>query len=352
MDSYNTILERMVGDYRQYSGVTPNEESDIMLRLRVLAGEIYRLRVESDYIARQILPTTAEGSFLEAHAAERGLTRLSATKAGGSVTFYRAEDNTDLITIPAGTEVSTYNTGKRFVTLADAQMGSSESSVSVSVKAAQTGADYNVRSGMITVQVTPVAGIGRVNNNAAMTGGTDIESDAQLRERLLQSYRDIPNGTNAAYYKRLAMSVPGVYSAGVVGRARGNGTVNVYVCGDGSAVSAATLNQVQGLLSDMREAVTDVRAFHATHASVNLHIMLSAEEGYDFSDLSDTVRSNVESFIKSRGVGGDVMLCDVGEVIFHTDGVKSYRFIQTYGSDRIISDAQYPVAGTILITEV
>ena len=65
----------MLDTYEEESGFRPNNESDIMIRLRVLAGEVYRERVYAEYIMRQMFPTTAEGEYLDAHAQQRGLSR-------------------------------------------------------------------------------------------------------------------------------------------------------------------------------------------------------------------------------------------------------------------------------------
>ena len=71
----------MTDRYRQISGIQPENESDIMLRLRTLAGEIFNERAYAEYILRQMFPTTAQGEYLDAHAAQRGLSRRAGTKA-------------------------------------------------------------------------------------------------------------------------------------------------------------------------------------------------------------------------------------------------------------------------------
>ena len=76
-----------------------------------------------------------------------------------------------------------------------------------------------------------------------------MESDTALRERILDSYIDRPNGMNAAYYKALALSVDGIEKVGVLSKARGAGTVDVYVKGEGGEVSDAKLAEVQQVLA-------------------------------------------------------------------------------------------------------
>ena len=210
----------------------PQNESDVMLRMRVLAGEIYTQRVYADYILRQMFPSTAVGEYLDAHAAQRGLTRKGGTKAVGRALFYAPAEEHDDVLIPAGTVVSTAD-GLRFVADSDTILHDGDLAVTVNVTAAHPGSAYNIIGNRLTVIVTPVMGIESVRNTVSISGGTDDESDEQLRERIADSFRNISNGANAAYYHSVAMSVDGVYTASVVGAARGAGTVDVYVCAKG-----------------------------------------------------------------------------------------------------------------------
>ena len=352
METYDEILGRMVESYEAYSGIVPSDASDIMIRLKVLAGEIYRLKVYADYISRQLFPATASGSGLDMHAAERGLARKYASKASGEVVFYPEDEEHPDILIPRGTEVCTYGDMLRFVTDDDEILSASDESVTVNVVAAETGSAYNVRTGTINMIVTPVTGIGRVENLSAMEGGCDAETDEELRQRLVDTYVNISNGANAAYYRGIAMSVEGVYSAAVVGRGRGNGTVDVYICAKGAPVASGVKDSVQALLTEGRELNVDVLARDASPLSVSLYILLRIEAGYAFDEVSALVRTAVSEYITALGIGKDVLLSDIGEVIYHVKGVAGYRFLDSYGSDVFVSDSEYPTVGTINITEV
>ena len=68
-----------------------------------------------------------------------------------------------------------------------------------------------------------------VTNREKFTGGCDAETDDELRKRIRDTYINTSNGTNAAYYEQLALTVDGVAKASAIGKARGVGTVNVYV---------------------------------------------------------------------------------------------------------------------------
>ena len=343
----------MIHNYSGYAGFEPHAESDVMMRLKVLAAEIYKERAYAAYIMRQMFPSTAVGQYLDRHAAERGLTRRQATKASGYVSFFPADAEHDSILIPAGTVVCTYTDMRRFVTDSDAVLAAEDDRVMVQVTAAEPGAAYNVNGGTVTIIVTPVQGIGSVTNGTRTAGGSDIESDEELRARVTDSYANISNGANAAYYKRLATSVSGVAYASVVGCARGAGTVNVYVLGeDGRSLTQERMADVQAVLSQNRELNVDVRAMEPDSVEVSLYIRLKVKPGYDFSAVSDQVRREVTGFINGLGIGRDLLLSEVGEVIYHIKGVADYRFLESYGSDCPISDAQYACADNITVREV
>ena len=351
METYDEILARMKESYAGYAGFAPAEESDIMLRLRVLAGEVYQLRVNEEYLIRQLFPTTATGRYLERHAAERGLARKAAATAHGSVTFSSEQETHPDILIPAGTQVSTYTDQRRFSTDSDVILTASNQSVSVSITAEEPGAAYNARTGTVSVIVTPVAGVGSVTNPRPFTDGSDAESDDELRKRVIDSYVNIVSGANAAYYKSLALSVPGVYSASVVGRGRGNGTVDVYISGVGAPVTAAVKSQVQSLMDVGRELNVDVLVCDPSEVEVTLCIMLTPQAGYDFATVAAEVHTAVCGYINALGIGEDVKLSKVSEVIYHIKGIEDFRFVESYGSDRIVSDSSYAAAGTILVRE-
>ncbi len=342
----------MKQSYTGYAGFTPSDQSDVMIRLRVLAGEIYSERAYAEYILRQMFPSTATGEYLDRHAAERGLTRKPAVKAHGAVAFFPVEQTHGDILIPAGTVVCTDTDLHRYVTDSDVVLEENAASVTAYITAVKAGAEYNAKGGTVTVIVTPIAGVGRVTNGSLVVGGTDTETDEELRARIADSYANISNGANAAYYKRIASSVSGVGSVSVIGCARGAGTVDVYVLGTGgTTVSDATLAQVQSLLSEARELNVDVRACRPEEVSVTLYIRITVEPGYQFSTVAGQVQTAVTDYIDSLGIGGDVLLSKVGEVIYHIKGVSDYRFLENYGSNRIISDSRYASADNIIVRE-
>ena len=83
MESYQGILTRMEEAYRAETGQEVTAVSDLGLRLRVLAGELFRLEGELEWLGRQAFPQTAWGEELDLHGAQRGLPRREAAQAAG-----------------------------------------------------------------------------------------------------------------------------------------------------------------------------------------------------------------------------------------------------------------------------
>ncbi len=354
MSSYEEILSLMKEKYEQLSGATLSEQSDIMIRLKVLSGELYNNYSAQEFVKRQMFVSSASGEYIDKHALSRGLYRKEATKAVGEVTFSVSTAPISDIVIEKGTVVSTAGEGAvSFVTDETVTIYAGKRNVTVTVTAIDGGDDYNVASGTVTVLVTPTSGVTSVTNAKAMKGGLDRESDDELRERVLNSYRDIPNSTNAAYYKRLALSVKGVYSASVVGGARGAGTLNVYVAGKlNSPVTKDIVEEVQVLVDKNRELNVDIEVIYAVKLAVSFTLSLTVKEGYSFDDVKAQVESKVSEYIESLGVSKEVLLCELGEVIYHVDGVKNYEFNDAFCGDVYPRVNEYCVLSALEISEV
>lgn len=349
MITYNGILRRMTEEYTELSGIVPQKTSDIYIRLSVLAGEIYNTAVNMEWLKNQMFPATATGEYLDRHAAERGIVRREASHSVGSVLFSLEQVAAYDMVIPKGTMVATDSQEPLcFETVGETVVSAGTSSAYADIKAIDKGAKWNVAQNRIKLIVTSVAGDYKVTNPDPCYGGTDTEGDESLRERIISSYKNTSNGTNCAYYERIALGIPGVTSASVVPRGRGAGTVDVYIAGD---ASEETVQQVQSELSSLREVNVDVKVYKANSAVINLVLNLEVKEGYEFTEVKNKCIAAIKEYISSRGVGGNVLLTEAGECVYHIEGVKEYSFSSYTNSDTRCLKNQYPVAGTITVTE-
>ena len=202
MESYENIVKRMEDAYREESGQEVEAVSDLGLRLRVLAGELYRLQAGMDWLWRQAFPQTATGEQLDRHGAQRGLARREASHAQGELTFsrYLALDF-DLV-IPAGTLCAAPGEeAVEYETLEEGVLSAGELTVDIPAQAVLGGSGGNAAAGYISTLVTPVTGIDYVTNEAAFTGGRDPEEDEAYRARVLGAYQRCATTGNAGFYE-------------------------------------------------------------------------------------------------------------------------------------------------------
>lgn len=354
MYSYDEILQKMVEKYEELSGFKLYEESDIMIRLRVLAGELYNSYNALDYVKRQMNVKTAESEYLDHHALQRGLSRKSGVKAKGEVTFLLSSIASSDVVIDKGTVVSTASADvKSFETDETVIVKAGTISVKAKVTATKEGADHNVMKNTVCVMVTPPLYVSSVTNEMYFTGGADSESDDDLRQRIIDSYADISNSTNEIYYKRLVQSVEGVYSSSVVAGQRGAGTLNIYLCGKGEKqITKEHIEKAQKLVDDNRELNVDALVLYATERKVYINFSLEVLEGYDFDEISSILKTKINDYVDSLGVAKPLLMCELGDVIFHTQGVKRFNFIMAYSADVYPDQNEYCSVEDIEIRKV
>lgn len=127
---------------------------------------------------------TATGQALEAVASLRGITRAPASNTLVNVTATGVNGTN----IPAGTLFSIVDTGVQFESLALATI--SGGTASIDCQAVETGPSP-AYAGTLTVIVNPISGLASVTNALDHTVlGTDSESDASLRQRIISAAAD------------------------------------------------------------------------------------------------------------------------------------------------------------------
>lgn len=352
MDSYNDILQRMKDKYAELSGKQVPQLSDIDIRMKVLAGEIYNDEVNLEFIKRQMFAKSATGKYLDLHAEDRGLKRKAAVKARGLVTFsIPAPIETD-ITIPKNTIVATAGeTSYRFKTNIDIKINAGQTSATVLCTAEKGGRASNVREKTISVIVTSVTGVETVTNNDSFKGGADEESDDNLRKRILESYVSVSNGTNAAYYEKLALSVDGITRANVVPKVRGTGTIDVYVASEAGTPTSDQISDVQILMDNNRELNVDIQVTGAKPFNMDLGFSIQVKEGYDFGDVKSKVEKSLSDYIESLSIGDYVLETHLGKVILDVEGVYTYNWFTNYENTFYLPVDFYPFLNSLTIEE-
>jgi len=189
---------------------------DLMVDLQAIqVADIYEALRELSSL-QSIL--NISGTDLINYAKNFGITKNSGTKAIGTVVFTFGSIDTD-ITIPSDTVVRTRG-GIPFLTVSDISISTSQANslratatrlnqslatagindtfaIEVSVEAQSAGSIGNI--GTYSVTTTGASDVNNVTNLTSFTGGTDPESDTELRARILSVFAGTNVGTSVAY---------------------------------------------------------------------------------------------------------------------------------------------------------
>lgn len=347
--SYESILARMESDFEERAGIKPDHASDIGIRMKVLAAQIFSLCARCDWLLKQAFPQTATGSYLDMHAMTRGLSRQGATKAEGALTFSRDTGLWYDVHIPAGTVCAAPGRQElRFVTTKAARLPAGDLSVTVPAQAEQGGGTYNAAAGTVSAMITPPQGIAYVTNPTAFTGGGAAEEDEALRARLLQDYRLPSNGMNAAAYREAAFQYPGIASVAVLPRARGNGTVDVVVATRAGAPEPELIARMNTQMRAQREIGVDLLVRAARVSVLNLELRLAVDGQTDFDAAAEQARAALEGYCLQRQIGQPLYLAALGHALYRVPGIVNYQFVSP-GADVAVDEDVWLQAGSITL---
>ena len=171
--------------------------------------------------------------------------------------------------------------------------------------------------------------------------------DTVARYKILQS---------AKLYKGLAVAVQPepqnrVVAAQAVGRARGIGTVDVYVAEERGLPAAEVLEGLQAELQEKREIAVDVQVKAPTVREVDVTVTVAPAEGADFEAVKAAAEKTLTTFFTGRLLGKAVRLAELGSRLYALEGVENYRFTAP-AADVAADDTVLPVLGALTVTEM
>ncbi len=188
--------------------------------LDVVAESIAEAYADQYLLSYQYDIETKSGTDLDNYVAQFGFTRLPGTRATGSITFSRTTPATSDIYIVAGTQVTDNATPPDiFNTMTPVILAATTTSCSVPIQAQVPGVAGNVAANTITNCTTLQMGFSSITNPSGLSGGSDPESDDQLRARFVATVFRALTGTSEMFIAT-ALEDPDVSQANVVGAAK------------------------------------------------------------------------------------------------------------------------------------
>ena len=358
--SLQQIIDRIISDFQtRITGATSLlRRSVLRVIARVNAGVFHLLYEYLDYQARQLFVMTADEAGLEAHSSEYGITRNAAVAATGSGV---TGTSTNGIVIPAGTELSSTN-DQIYETDADVTVAAGIATLAFTAQVA--GENGNDDAGIILSFVSPIAGVSTsVTVDAdGISEGTDIETDNDLRTRVLARKRQPPHGGAYFDYEVWAKEVPGVTRAWAFPLYQGLGTIGLAFVRDNDTdiiPSAAEIATVRAYIVEHEDPGTGKTVGCPVTAEPGLYMMTLTPLVVNFNidiypntvavqtSVQASVQANIEDIIMQDGGPGETLyLSRISEAISLAEGEVRHR-IDAPVIDTTASNTQIHKLGTI-----
>lgn len=296
---------------------SPNvlRRSDAEVYTQVIAGVAHSLYGYLDWLSSQLIYDTAEDKMLERWASIWGLTRSMPTSASGTATF---TGNPGAV-IPFGTIVSSFD-GVMYQTTAVATF--TGTSIVVPIIDFDTGSAGNRTAGQTVSLLSPIPGVANNAIASTITGGTDLESDENLRARFLARIKQPPQGGSKADYVNWALAIPGVTRAWCYPLEGGAGTVTVRFMMDNTYSNGIPLpgdvSTVNTALSILKPVTANLTV--AAPTAVPLNLTITALNPLT-SDVKTAVIQSLKDLISAEATpGGTIYISHIREAISNAYG--------------------------------
>lgn len=195
-------------------------------------------------------------------------------------------------------------------------------------------------------------------SNAAVTPGSDTETDASLKLRTLTKIQNPATSGSLNDYKLWASSIAGVGGVKVFPLWNGAGTVKVVVIDtDKRPAGGPVITAVTEYIEEVRPIGATVTVEAAVEAAVDISVTVSRAAGYTVQQVTDSITAAVREYLKSIAfIQTAVSYAKIGNVILDAAGVMDYSDLTVNGGISNIplsstaESCQTPVIGTVTVT--
>ena len=320
-ETYNKLLNDMRTAYFEECGLEPAPNSDLELRFKAVASEIFSAYSYAQFVLKQIIVQTATGEYLDRHAALRGIERKAAAYAQGELVFSINEALEEDVLIPAETVCSSAERPfVQFATTQSAVIEAGQLSVTVPAQAIASGAQFNCPAGEITVLVNPPEYVSSVINASEMAGGFDDENDSSLRERLISSYGGRRFAVNEQSLRECLLEITGILDAAVYNSASETLTVCVKLAG-GTSINRAS-DSIRSKLGLVSICKMPLDICEAEPFAFNIDASVKIEEGYDENEITGAAQQLIEDEVSSMHIGKNISSAQIAALLYGIKGVK------------------------------
>lgn len=301
------------GDY-------PKNYSDVELRFKAVASEIYAAYTASDFALKQAFVQTATGNYLDMHAEMRGITRKKPEFAKSTLSFFLSDILDFDVEIPKGTICAVKdNPMIQFATDYTVWVLAGMEGVSIPSTALSEGEEYNVPPNSATVLVNPPEYIYSATNQNAFTGGSDLESDESLRQRVIDSYGGaLSNGVNSKSMIEQILTIDIIKDCSLNYDAESKDLIVWIRTSDDQMIETSDLIEKLGIL-DICRVPYNIKVAQKSNFSV--FAAVKAAHGADKEKLLSDVKNAVTQICSGQKIGSQINISAVTTAVLGVDNV-------------------------------
>ncbi len=312
------VRDGMVADYEEYmtkatgQTVTLPRSSPHRGVLYAAALQIYQAFQYIDRAGKQSLLKYSYSDFLDNLGLLKGVTRSPATAAVTTLRFTVSAVRQVATAIPKGTRVSAGGS-VYFATDEYAEIPAGGSTVDVPATCTDAGTEGNdLAAGDLTIMVDPLPYVASVVNTTATEGGTDVESDDDLAERIyLAPGAYSTAGPEDGYLFHAKQFNPSIGDV-VATSNQAAGTVDiVFIMSDGKTPGTEMINGLKEYLNGKtRRPMTDlvnVSAPAEVTYTVDLTYYINRSDSARAVAIQEAVQTAVADYLTwQRTIGRDI----------------------------------------------
>jgi phage-related baseplate assembly protein len=309
-----TVAEVETGIITGYESVAERTLADgdpIRLFLESIAAIIVNQRNIIDFAAKQNLLSYAQDIYIDYIGELVGVTRLAANAAITTLQFRLSQAQAGVYTVAAGTRV---NAGElEFSTTEVLEIPAGQLTGDVTAECTTAGdIGNNLLPGQINTLVTPLPYIQSVTNTTTSSGGSDIESDEALVERIRLAPASFSvAGPRDAYVFWALTANQAIIDVGV--SSPSPGVVDIRpLLEDGEIPGTDILDQVDEALSadDVRPLTDQVNVLApvASNYNIDFDYWISADDANRITTIQNAVTQAVNDYVlwQKTKIGRDI----------------------------------------------
>lgn len=355
------IIAEMKADYEARVGRSLEPAQVEQLIINGLAYRELLLRNQVQEAALQNLLAFARFPALDYLGELLGVKRLPAAAASTTIQFTLVPGHGDL-TIPQGLRIQTTDGRAIFSTRTAVTVLAADNTATVTADCQQVGASGNgYLTGTVTVILDPQAYLSAATNTTVTAGGSNEETDEELKERIrLAPSAFSTAGSKGAYKFHAKGAHPSIVDVEVLGPADSvsidPGEVHIYPLVEGGITTPTeVINAVLAACSaDRVRPLTDTVIVESpTKVDYAINVQLTLYSNADQTTVEQQVLTNLTNFvdIKKNKLGQDIVRAQIVQQSAIFGKVYNVNVVSP-ASDLVIAASQFSNCTGITVTVI